>query len=218
VDRTAGGSSLIGRVREASDARPFVRGAFAGDRGEARRRAVAWAATLASDPEVVYLDTETTGLGGGAEVVDIAVVGHDGRVLFETLVRPVTPIPPDASAIHGIRDADVAGAPGWPEIHDRLCRLLTGRPIVVYNAAFDRRIVAQCCARHGLPFPDLVWECAMQAYARFHGEGDGGRYRLHKLERAVRAFDAAPGGHRAAADALACRAVVVGMASIHGAL
>lgn len=179
-----------------------------------RAEAIAWAVALAGDPRVVFLDTETTGLGGGAEVVDLAVVGRDGGILLETLVRPVAPIPPDASAIHGIGDADVAGAPGWPEVHEGLCRLLAGRPVVVYNAAFDRRMVGQCGERHGLALPDLRWECAMLAYARFRGEpgGRGGRFRWHKLEHAVRAFGAAAGGHRAAADALACRAVVFGMA------
>ena len=44
--------------------------------------------------------------------------------------------------------------------------------------------------------------------------GSGKRwYRFQKLERAVLAFGAEPGGHRAAADAIACRAVVLGMAA-----
>lgn len=180
-----------------------------------RAPAVAWAAALAADPDVLFLDTETTGLGPTAEVVDLAVVGHDGRVLLETLVRPLDPIPPDATAIHGLRDADVAIAPAWPAVHDALCRLLAGRPVVVYNAAFDRRLVAQSGARYGLVLPEVRWECAMLAYAEFRGEpgGRGGRCRWHKLEQAARAFGAAPGGHRAAADALACRAVLFGIAA-----
>lgn len=200
-DRTAPPSSVPAAVEQ-------------GRARAARAGAIAWAVALAADPEVLFLDTETTGLGGGAEVVDLAIVGRDGRVLLETLVRPVAPIPADASAIHGIRDGDVAAAPSWPELHDALCRLLVDRRVVVYNAAFDRRMVTQCGARHGLSLPELRWECAMLAYAAFHGEaaGRGSRYRWHKLERAARAFDAAPGGHRAAADALACRAVVLGMA------
>ena len=181
---------------------------------EARAGAVAWAIGLVANPRTVYLDTETTGLGRDAEVVDIAVAGNDGRVLFETLVRPHAAIPPDASAIHGIFDADVVDAPRWADIHDTLCRLLAGRPVVVYNASFDRRIVVQCGERHGLSVPDIAWHCAMRRYAEFCGEWDArlGRHRWQKLELAVAAFGAAPGGHRAAADALACRAVVLGMA------
>jgi hypothetical protein len=55
----------------------------------------------------------------------------------------------------------------------------------------------------------------MRKYAGFYGNWDPGKrwYRFQKLERAVLAFGAEPGGHRAAADAFACRAVVQGMAS-----
>ena len=191
--------------------------ATAGDadrRFATREEAIAWASRLALDPRTVYLDTETTGLDARAEVVDIAVVASDGRVLLETLVRPVTPIPLEASRIHGIFDADVADAPSWQEVHDRVCAAVVDRIVVVYNAAFDRRMVSQCCGRHGLLPPDTVWECAMRGYAAFHGERtERHGFRLQKLERAVATFGAAPGGHRAAADALACRAVVLGMAA-----
>ena len=181
----------------------------------ARLEAIAWATAIAADPRVVYLDTETTGLGPTAEVIDVAVVGADGRVYLDTLVRPVARIPSDASAIHGIFDADVAAAPTWPEVHDRLCALLAGRIAVVYNAAFDRRLVSQCCDRHRVSVPDAAWECAMRRFAAFHGESSArGGYRLQRLDRAVATFGGPPPGHRAAADALACRAVVLGMAAV----
>lgn len=183
--------------------------------GAARERAVAWARAVAADEGAVFLDTETTGLGGGAEVIDIGVVGVDGTVLFETLVRPVTAIPADASAVHGLFDGDVADAPTWSALHDRLCGLLEGRRVVVYNASFDRGMIGQCCERHGLVMPGAGWECAMRAYAEFRGErtAAGTGFRLQKLELAVASFGGRGGQHRATADARACRAVVLGMAT-----
>ncbi len=179
-----------------------------------RADAVAWASAIAADPTVVYLDTETTGLGPDAEVIDVAVIAADGAVHLDTLVRPAARIPADASAIHGIVDADVALAPTWPEVHDRLSALLADRIVVVYNASFDKRLIAQCCDRHRLSLPVAAWECAMRRFAAFHGESAArGGFRLHRLDRAVAVFGGAPPGHRAAADACACRAVVLGMAS-----
>ena len=49
-------------------------------------------AHLARQP--LYLDTETTGLGRSAEIVDICIVDDAGQVLVDTLVRPRFPIPP----------------------------------------------------------------------------------------------------------------------------
>ncbi|CAA9543443.1 MAG: DNA polymerase III epsilon subunit [uncultured Thermomicrobiales bacterium] len=177
-------------------------------------RAVSWAREVCADPTAVYLDTETTGLGGDAEVVDIALVSADGRVLLDTLVRPQGPIPAAASRIHGIVAEDVRWAPGWDEVHAELCALLHGRAVVVYNADYDRRIVSQCCQRHRLADVAARWHCAMRQYAVFRGEGAGRRgHRWHRLEHAAVSFGAAPGGHRALGDALSCRAVVLGMAA-----
>lgn len=182
---------------------------------EARAKSILWARAASADPRSVYLDTETTGFGPGAEIVDVAVVGHDGEVLFNSLVRPAQRIPPEVIAIHGITDADVAGAPRWSDLFDDLRRVLEGRRIVVYNVIFDKQMIAQSCARCGAALPAADWECAMKKYAGFHGSWDPTKrwYKFQKLERAVLAFGAEPGGHRAAADALACRAVVLGMAA-----
>ena len=182
---------------------------------EARAKAIAWAAGVADDSRVVYLDTETTGFGPRAEIVDIAVVSTSGEVVFESLVRPGRRIPVDATAIHGITNADVRDAPTWCDLYEELLRVLAGRRIIVYNVIFDRQMVNQACDRYTLAAPAAVWECAMRKYAGFYGNWDPGKrwYRFQKLEHAVLAFGVKPGGHRAAADAVACRAVVLGMAA-----
>ena len=69
------------------------------------RQARAWLAANA-----LILDTETTGLGDDAEVVELAVIDCAGAVLLDTLVRPSGPVPAEAAAIHGITDAMAANA------------------------------------------------------------------------------------------------------------
>ncbi len=190
-------------------------GSLPTQRFRSRAEASYWARSVAADWESIFLDTETTGLDGTAEVVDIAVVSSDGRVLLDTLVRPRHRIPAAATRIHGIHDEHVVSAPTWPEVVDELVAVLHGRRVVVYNAAFDRRMVNQCCAHHGLPLVAADWSCAMMAYAAFHGEWNARRsgHRWHKLELAVGRFGGQPGGHRALGDAMACRTVVMGMAA-----
>jgi DNA polymerase III epsilon subunit-like protein len=182
---------------------------------EARTKAITWALGVMEDPRVIYLDTETTGFGPRAEIVDIAVVSSAGEVVLESLVQPTRRIPADATAIHGITDADVKDAPAWCDLYEDLLRVLAGRRVIVYNVIFDRQMVNQACDRYDLAAPAADWECAMRKYAGFYGNWDSGKrwYRFQKLERAVLAFGAEPGGHRAAADAFACRAVVLGMAA-----
>ena len=90
------------------------------------RQARAWLAANA-----LILDTETTGLGDDAEVVELAVIDCAGAVLLDTLVRPSGPVPAEAAAIHGITDAMLAGAPTWSEIHARFCDLVEGRQVLL---------------------------------------------------------------------------------------
>ncbi len=111
--------SLVERVRQG---RTMSSGAgLVSPRVSSRLEAITWAATVVADPRAVFLDTETTGLGPDAEVIDVAVIDVLGRVLLDTLVHPRGHIPPDASRIHGIYAHHVAGAPSWGEVQPRLC-------------------------------------------------------------------------------------------------
>lgn len=184
------------------------------DCAAARTRAIAWATAAIADERTVFLDTETTGFPPSAEIVDVAIVAADGRVLLDTLVRPAGQIPPGASAIHGIMDADVRDAPNWAELMPLLRDCLDDRLVVVYNADFDRKVLEACCARSFVAAPLARWECAMRAYAEFRGDLNArtGQFRWHKLEQAALHCGFAPGGHRALADAEVCRQVVAWMA------
>lgn len=182
----------------------------------ARARAAAWAQAMVADPATVYIDTETTGLDGSAEIIDIAVVGCAGEVLLDTLVKPRRPVPAAASAIHGLYDVDLVGAPEWGDVYGLLVPILADRSVVIFNVGYDRRIIDQCCQGIRQPVPPGAdgWHCAMLRYAEYAGiPGRGGRgFRWHKLDKAAAAFGIPPGGHRAKGDADACRRVVHGMA------
>jgi len=183
---------------------------------EPRDEVIAWAQVVTADPNVIFLDTETTGLDGSAEIIDIALVDRDGGVLLDTLVRPQRPIPAGASFVHGLFDGDVAAALTWAEIHPVLLPILASRRVIVFNADYDRRLIHQCCIQDGLGLPDCVWECAMLAHAKFAGEPGqwGKQFRWHKLEAAAKSFGIDPGGHRALGDAKAARQVVFAMAAM----
>ena len=90
------------------------------------REAVSRQARAWLEANALILDTETTGLGDDAEVVELAVIDCAGAVLLDTLVRPSGPVPAEAAAIHGITDAMLADAPTWSEIHARFCDLVEG--------------------------------------------------------------------------------------------
>lgn len=175
---------------------------------ESRDIAISWANGIISRRDVLYLDTETTGLGSQAEIVEIAVVDGAGRTVLNRLVRPTNRIPSDVAEIHGIDDAMVADAPSWPAVFAEFSRLLQRyASIVVYNASFDRRIINQVNQRHGFPPLEIEWHCAMQQFAAYAG-------RRHTLERAARSLGVPMSrAHRALGDTQVCRGLVHAMAT-----
>lgn len=190
-----------------------------GQQAQDRQRALAWAADVAADPTVVYLDTETTGLGRGSEIVDIAVIDADGLTLLDTLVQPNRPIPDDAVGIHGISIEMVADAPTWREVYPLLVEAITNRRVIVFNADFDRGMVDEVCSQNRLVPPPGRWQCAMKAYAAYHGEWNPRTrdYKWQRLNVAASTFNHDPGGHRALVDSLVCRLVVHSMAELYRA-
>lgn len=152
-----------------------------------RRQAIQWARNLIAR-QFYVLDTETTGLGASDEIVQIAILDGGGAAAMRELIKPTIPIPPVASAIHGIRDRDVRNAPSFKDLYIRLSMLLAGQVVIAYNMDFDWRMLQQTAARYGLP-PMRIGkrDCAMKQYARFKGvrQSNGRSYVWHKLGVAV---------------------------------
>lgn len=165
----------------------------------------------------VYLDTETTGIGIADQIVDICVLDHCGEVLVDSLVKPKGRIPLEATAIHGISDEMVKDAPTWEEIWPSLEAALKGRRVAVYNAKFDAQMMEQSHRKYGMRWSgnDMSFTCIMELYARFRGDWNSSRgsYRWHRLEDAARQCGIEPAGlHRARADALLARRILLHMA------
>ncbi|MCY3833938.1 MAG: 3'-5' exonuclease [Chloroflexi bacterium] len=181
-----------------------------------RRQAIQWARNLLAHRFYV-LDTETTGLGPVDEIVQIAILDANGADVMNQVIQPTLPIPPVASAVHGIRDADVLSAPSFKDIYIQLSTLLAGQVVIAYNMDFDWRMLQQTTARFRLP-PVRTGkrDCAMKQYARYKGirHSNGRNYVWHKLGVAVaqEGLKAAP-AHDALGDARMTLSLIRKMAS-----
>ncbi len=175
-------------------------------RANAIRRAQAfWSA------RPVFVDTETTGLHQHAEIIEFSIVDADGSVLFDSLVLPRGPIPPDVIRVHGIDNAMVRDAPGWDQVWLQVEPILRGRYTGIYNVEFDVRMMKQSHLRNGLPWrtPDIRFFDIMKLYADFYGA-----FRWQRLEDAGRQCGIPLiNTHRAKDDALLARAVLEYMAN-----
>ena len=125
----------------------------------------------------LVIDTETTGVTGQDQIVEVCAISAEGRVLVNTLVKPTCRIHPSARRIHDIDAAMVRDAPTFAEIAPALLKAMRGRHCLAYQASFDRRMLMQSWKAHRLVgsiedgiLPENRWKCVMQAFAKHHGQ------------------------------------------------
>ncbi len=131
----------------------------------------------------IILDTETTGLGQNDEIVEIAIIGINGDIKINTLIRPVGKIPAEVTEIHGITNKDVENAPSFNVVWEKqIGNLLRTNLTCIYNSDFDVRLIRQTLNKYGLKVGNIgeVF-CIMKLYAEFKGQ-----YKWYKLGEAAR--------------------------------
>lgn len=166
-------------------------------------------------------DLETTGVDVTEDRIVTAHVGlldSRGAVISARswLADPGVPIPPGASAVHGItteraQQEGQAAAHVIAEVREALAELfLRGIPVVAYNASYDFSLLRHECQRHGLaplsPQPvidPLVIDKSVDRYRR------GKRTLEHVAAHYGVALD---GAHEASADAQAAGRVALALA------
>jgi len=106
--------------------------------------------------EIIF-DTETTGLDaredrviefGGVELVNRFPTGRSFHVYINPQGRRVHP---EAQAVHGISDADLADKPIFGAIASELSAFIDGAILVAHNAGFDMGFMNAEFARLDLP-------------------------------------------------------------------
>ena len=169
------------------------------------------------------LDFETTGLDHRRDrVVEIGALRFSRRAAspgarpswmeeaaLVALVDPDMAMPSGAFAIHGISDADLAGAPPFSALAPALLSLCGGAVIVAHNAPFDISFLRSELDRAGMDAPaNPVLDTRLLAKAAFPRAGS---YRLDSLV-ALLGLDRGC-AHRALDDARACMGLLAACAA-----
>ncbi len=112
--------------------------------------------------EFVVVDLETTGLyaAEGDQAIEFGAVKISQLQIeekpFQSLVNPGRPIPEASSAVHGIRDDDVAGAPSIQDVLPNFLKYAGSRIWIAQNAAFDLSFILRDMHRLKIPFGDKL--------------------------------------------------------------
>lgn len=127
---------------------------------------------LVLDRPLVFIDLETTGVNPAADrIVELSLlkVHPDGR--RQTLTRrthPEVPIPAEATRVHGITDADVAGAPRFAEIAPQVMAFIGDADLAGFSIArFDVPILRRELSAAGLDL-EMTGRAVLDAQVIYH--------------------------------------------------
>lgn len=160
----------------------------------------------------VAIDVETTGLepGDGHRVCEIALLRFlRGTVVdsMVSLVNPLRPISPGASAVNGITDSMVAPAPCFPDLFPGILAFLGDDAMVFHNAPFDLSFLRHEARLAGGDWPrnPVIDTLVLARRSR--------RFRHHSLSALCGTLGIGSTFHRAAADAYAAGKLLLLLAS-----
>lgn len=119
-----------------------------------------------------FFDLETTGTSITKDrIIEIAVIRihpNGEKTMCSHRLNPTIPIPPEASAIHGITDEDVKDLPTFKEVAREYARMMEGADLAGFNILrFDLPLLVEEFLRAGVEF-DYSEKKIIDAQRIFH--------------------------------------------------
>ena len=172
-----------------------------------------WGPAAQPGLDFTAIDFETAnGFRGSACAVGLVRV-RDGRMAERAawLMRPPAGFDrfdPRNTRIHGIRAEQVADAPRFAEVHERIAEFVGADVLVAHNAAFDVGVIESGLEVSGCDVPAYDYTCSLTLARRVYDLAS------YALPSAAREAGFTPGRHHdALADAEACAAILIDVAA-----
>jgi DNA polymerase-3 subunit epsilon len=111
-----------------------------------------------------------SGFSKAAELCQLAAVDDNGRVLWQSYIRPSRPVPAASTRIHGIEQRHVTRAPRFTDIVVPLFVALGGHILLADGAAYVQWVLGRAVEHGGKEgLPNAKWVCTRTLYAQFVG-------------------------------------------------
>lgn len=161
---------------------------------------------------MLFIDVETTGFSEEDKIIQLSIIAPDRTVIVDTLIKPKRKIHPEAAAMHGYCNSELADYPTFAQLQNIIIPFILRHQLWSYNMPFVARLIGQSCTHaYQKKIPPEVdpehFGCLMRWFAVVYGERHDyyESYTWKKLTIACRYYDIPlleP--HNARYDALAC--------------
>ncbi|WP_341655859.1 exonuclease domain-containing protein [Blattabacterium cuenoti] len=121
---------------------------------------------------ICFFDIEATGINIGKDrIIEISILKifpHESKEERTWLIYPEIPIPTQSTAIHGIKDEDVAGKLRFKDVASSIFKMIENTDLAGYNSnRFDIPILAEEMLRAGMSF-DIKKHKTIDVQVIFH--------------------------------------------------
>lgn len=122
---------------------------------------------------LLILDTETTGMSSEDQVIELGIIDVNGTVKADLLIDTDRKIDKYAYQVHGITKSMIMQFGNWACEGLAVQQLLQNSDaVVMYNAPFDKRLLAQSAEAHGLDGEfyreEMSSVCLMQLFKQYN--------------------------------------------------
>lgn len=132
---------------------------------------------------------------------------------FSTLINPETAFDPFNISLTGIRPADVADKPNFPDLWPSLRPLLEFGVLCAHNAPFDLRVLSACLQDYGIAWKrERPYVCTVRLSRRCYPNLPD-----HRLDTVSRALGIPLRHHIASSDSDACAGILIRCLGFDGA-
>lgn len=161
-----------------------------------RNRSIIWARFAADSTEWVILSLRSTDIvadGGAQKLVSLALIGHSGKVLLETLIKTSEFSARDAIEGHGIDYSVLMNARKYDDAIAEIKQLVDRKQVFCWDAIETRQILAQVASANKSDMLSLPLISVNEEYGRFVGKLKPGTssYELPALKQDKSAADSA---------------------------
>lgn len=156
----------------------------------------------------IAMDFETANFKPYSACSLALVMVRDSRIVGEyyTLIKPETEFFWKNIQIHGIRPADVAQAPKFPEVWEQIAQYYNPKSLIVaHNAPFDNGVLKGCLDYYNLEQPEFLSLCTARTSRKLYPEFPNHRLNTMCEKLAIRLDN----HHDALEDSRACAEILL---------
>ena len=156
-----------------------------------RNKSIMWSRYLIDSTDwliysskITRMACPTTASGSAIKLFSCSLLSPEGRVVFESMLKPQEEIPANLIAEHGLEYSVVFNAQPFSTLHQQLSRYITNRQLIAYDLLAEQHVLDELCTFYAQPDLILGGHSIEPEYSRYIGDIDEStnRYKRQPLK------------------------------------